>query len=80
MPPPPTAALASDLCKGAAGAGAGLPQTLLVLAHLAATQPHLAALPDPALRQLSKVGLRCALLRFALLCPLSLPGRQRTLI
>lgn len=44
-----------DLCRGQAAAAA-LPQVLLVLAHMAATQPHLAAFPNKALQHLAKVG------------------------
>ncbi|GAB4814939.1 hypothetical protein N2152v2_001985 [Parachlorella kessleri] len=48
-------ALVDDLCQGPA-VRESLPQALLVLAHLAATQPHLSLLPRGAVQQLAKVG------------------------
>ncbi len=49
----PAAALVEELCKGRAAASS-LPQVFMVLAHLAATQPHLTALPPKAIKHLSK--------------------------
>lgn len=54
------AALITEMCKSLPPAG--LPQALLVLGHLAATQPHFTSLPDRGFKHLAKLpGLAQAL-------------------